>query len=101
MRRYPDRGTIVGQTQKSTKKTITVAKGLILFCRDVCKLWGKCLKVKHAYLNRFVFAAFVTVILHSIDPARGNLLSALGLRTDNHMQEKIHTIQLFKRRDST
>jgi hypothetical protein len=52
------------------------------------KLWLKCLKVKHAYLQRVVFAASVTALQHNIGPARGNLLTVLGLTTDVHLQKR-------------
>jgi hypothetical protein len=52
------------------------------------KLWRKCLKIKHAGLERVVFAATVTALEHNFGSADGSLLAALGLMSDSAQEDK-------------
>ena len=61
------------------------------------KLWRKCLKVKHAYLHRVVFAASVTALIHNAGPVHGSLLHSLGLLTKESIQTKCNQVETIKK----
>ena len=52
------------------------------------KLWRKCLKVKHAGLQRVRYAAHVTTLEHNFGTRQGSRLSLLGLLNDKALQTK-------------
>ena len=60
------------------------------------KLWRKCLKVKHAGLQRVQYAALATTLEHNFGSRQGKLMSALGLLNEEalHAKEKKDTTPL-------
>lgn len=51
--------------------------------RLLSKLWRKCLEIKHAGLERVVFAATVTALEHDFGSVDGSLLAARDLMSDS------------------